>query len=166
LSLANPVSTGIPAKLSGDFGFYSAFEQKIYRTGNDDDRGVGVFARAAYSPPGGSLIDFYADTGVEFIGLSDRRPNDKFGLAGAYAHVSPRAQALDRNFRALNGADWPLRSSEALLTAVYQYEVRAGLTLQPTSSSSGTPAAAQPTLWARRTVSISKMRRCSACEPL
>jgi porin len=131
VSLASPTSSGIPAKIYGDFGFYSVFEQKIYRVGNDDDRGVGVFARASYSPPGGNLIDFYADTGIEFIGLGARRPHDKFGVAAAYAHVSPRARALDLDFRALNGADWPLRSSEALLTAVYQYEVRAGLTLQP-----------------------------------
>jgi porin len=131
LSLASPASSGMPATIYGDFGLYSVFEQKIYRVGNDDDRGVGVFARASYSPPGGNLIDFYADTGIQFIGLSDRRPHDKVGAAVAYAHVSPGARALDLDFRSLKGPDWPLRSSEALLTAVYQYEVRAGLTLQP-----------------------------------
>src|ERR1700753_2765709 len=36
LSLANPSSSGIPAPLSGDFGLYSVFEQKVYRVGNDD----------------------------------------------------------------------------------------------------------------------------------
>jgi hypothetical protein len=56
----------------------------------------------------------------------------------AYAHVSRLAQALDRDFQSIYGAGWPVRSSEALLTAVYQYEVRAG-------SSSAIPAAAQPT---------------------
>ena len=49
----------------------------------------------------------------------------------AYAHVSPWAQALDRDFQSLYGPTWPVRTSESLLTAVYQYEVRAGLTLQP-----------------------------------
>jgi porin len=131
LSLASPASSGVPASISGDFGFYSVFEQKLYRVGNDDDRGVGVFARMSYSPPGGNLIDYYADTGIELIGLSDRRPHDKLGVAAAYAHVSPRARALDLDFRGLSGPGWPVRSSEALLTAVYQYEVRAGLTLQP-----------------------------------
>jgi porin len=43
VSLANPASGGVPANLSGDFGVYSVFEQKIYRVGQDDDRGVGVF---------------------------------------------------------------------------------------------------------------------------
>lgn len=130
-SLANPASTGLPANHSGDYGVYAVAEQKLFRVGRDDDRGVGLFARASYSPPDRNLIDIYADAGVEFVGLSDRRPHDKFGIAAAYAHVSPRAQALDRDFTLLYGPSWPVRNSEALLTAVYQYEVQAGLTLQP-----------------------------------
>ena len=35
------------------------------------------------------------------------------------------------DFANLYGPAWPVRSSEALLMAVYQYEVQAGLTLQP-----------------------------------
>ena len=119
------------ASFTGDQGLYAVFEQKLHRVGTDDDRGIGVFGRGSYSPPDRNLIDIYADGGFEFVGLSDARPHDKFGVAAAYAHVSRRAQALDRDFQFIYGAGWPIRSSEALLTAVYQYEVRAGLTLQP-----------------------------------
>ena len=73
----------------------------------------------------------YADAGVEFIGLSDQRPKDKFGIAAAYARVSPWARALDGDFQQLFGPGWPVRSFEGLFTAVYQYEIRAGWTLQP-----------------------------------
>jgi porin len=131
LSLANPATGGVPANLSGDNGVYSVFEQKLYRGGNDDDRGIGIFARASYSPPERNLIDLYADAGVEFIGLSDRRRHDKFGIAGGYARVSSRARALDGDFQQAFGPTWPVRGSESLVTAVYQYEVRAGWTLQP-----------------------------------
>ena len=131
VSLANPTSSGIPANLSSDFGFYTVFEQKLYRVGNDDDRGIGLFGRAAYSPADRNLTDLYADAGLELIGLSDRRPHDKFGIAAAYAHVSHAAQALDEDFQHFYGPFWPKRSAEELLTAVYQYEVRAGWTLQP-----------------------------------
>jgi porin len=131
ISLADPASSGSPASLSGDYGLYAVFEQKLYRAGHDDDRGIGVFARGSYGPPDRNLIDIYADGGLEFIGLSDARPHDKFGIAAAYAHVSSRARTLDRDFRSIYGPKWPLRTSEELLTAVYQYEVRAGLTLQP-----------------------------------
>ena len=74
ISLTNPISSGIPANLSGNFGIYSVFEQKIYRVDNDDDRGIGLFARVSSSPSDRNPIDFYADGGVELIGLSDRRP--------------------------------------------------------------------------------------------
>jgi porin len=131
VSLASPFSSGVPASLSQNFGIYSVFEQKIYRVGNDDDRGIGVFARASASPSDRNPIDRYADAGVEFVGLSDSRPKDKFGIAGGYAHVSSRAQALDVDFQRVMGAAWPQRRFEALATAVYQYEVRPGWTLQP-----------------------------------
>jgi porin len=106
-------------------------EQKIYRVDNDDDRGIGLFARVSSSPSDRNPIDFYADGGVELIGLSDRRPKDKFGIAAGYAHVSSRAHALDVDFAQLMGPSSPLRSFESLATAVYQYEVRPGWTLQP-----------------------------------
>jgi porin len=139
VSLADPASGGTPAMLRGDFGVYSVFEQKIYRVGRDDDRGIGIFARASYSPPDRNLIDYYADAGIEFIGLSDARPKDKFGIAAAYAHVSPRARALDGDFQNMFGPAWPVRSFESLFTAVYQYEVRAGWTLQPNFQYIGHP---------------------------
>ena len=131
ISLASPFGSGMPAIFSGDFGIYSVFEQKLYRVGDDVDRGIGIFARVSSSPSDRNLIDFYADGGIEFVGLSDRRPKDKFGIAFGYAHVSSRAHALDVDFQQLMGAIWPLRSFESVVTAVYQYEVRAGWTLQP-----------------------------------
>ncbi|WP_439400029.1 carbohydrate porin (plasmid) [Bradyrhizobium sp. PMVTL-01] len=72
-----------------------------------------------------------ANAGLEFIGLSDKRPDDKFGIAAGYAHVSKRAQALDFDYRALAGPAWPVRRFERLLTAVYQHQLRDGRTLQP-----------------------------------
>ena len=131
LSLADPATSGTPATLAGDYGIYGVFEQKIFRVHGDDDRGIGVFARASYSPRDRNLIDLYADAGLEFIGLSDARPHDKFGVAVAYAHVSPWANALDRDYQSRYGPNWPVRTTESLLTAVYQYEVRGGVTLQP-----------------------------------
>jgi porin len=131
VSLASPASSGTPAMLSGDFGVWAVVEQQLYRVPKSDDRGVGVFGRVSSSPTDSSLIDLYADAGVEFIGLSEARPNDKFGVAAGYAHVSRHAQALDADLRALMGPSWPQRSFEGLFTAVYQYEIRAGWTLQP-----------------------------------
>jgi porin len=110
ISLASPASTGTPAPISGDYGVYAVFEQKVLQVRGDD---------------------YYADGGIELVGLQDARPHDKFGVAVAYAHISPRPQALDGDFRSLYGPAWPVRTSEALFTAVYQYEVQGGLTLEP-----------------------------------
>lgn len=131
VSLASPASSGEPLLLSGDIGGWMIFEQQIYRVPRSDDRGVGVFARAAGTPADRNLIDLYADAGIEFIGLSDARPDDKFGIAAGYAHVSKRAQLLDADYRTLVGPNWPLRGFEGLLTAVYQYQIRDGWTVQP-----------------------------------
>jgi porin len=139
VTLAEPTSGGTPAMLRGDFGIYAVFEQKLYRVAGDDDRGIGSFARASYSPPDRNLIDCYADAGLEFVGLSDQRPKDKLGIAAAYAHVSPWTRALDTDFRNLSEPGWPIRRFEGLFTAVYQYEIRAGWTLTevPTKGDSG-----------------------------
>ncbi|SEM28179.1 porin, OprB family [Bradyrhizobium sp. OK095] len=131
VSLAAPTSSGEPSLLSGDIGGWAVFEQQIYRVPHSDDRGIGVFARASGAPADRNLIDLYADGGVEFIGLDDHRPDDKFGIAAGYAHVSKRAQALDADYRALVAPNWPTRSFEGLVTAVYQYQVKDGWTLQP-----------------------------------
>jgi porin len=131
LSLADTASGSTPATLFGDYGIYSVIEQKVYRVGNDDDRGIGVFGRVSYSPSDRNLIDLYADAGIEFVGLSDQRPKDKFGIAGGYARVSSNARALDGDFQQMFGPSWPVRSFESLVTAVYQYDVKPGWTLQP-----------------------------------
>jgi porin len=98
---------------------------------NTDDRGIGIFGRIAGAPADRNLIDLYMDAGIEFIGLSDKRPDDKFGIAAGYARISRRAQQLDSDYRNFVSPDWPHRSFEGLLTAVYQYQIRDGWTVQP-----------------------------------
>ena len=131
VSLAAPTSSGEPLQLLGDIGGWGVFEQQIYRVPNSDDRGIGIFGRISGAPADRNLIDLYADAGVEFIGLSDKRPDDKFGIAAGYAHISKRAQQLDGDYRTFVSANWPQRSFEGLVTAVYQYQVRDGWTVQP-----------------------------------
>jgi porin len=131
-SIADPAGSGLGRMLRADDGIYSVIEQKIYGVPKSKDRGVGVFMRTSASPSDRNLIDFYTDAGIDFIGLFDRRPNDKCGVAVGYAHVSKRAQALDRDYAFFLGQpDWPVRSSEALFTASYLYEVKPGLNLLP-----------------------------------
>jgi porin len=130
-STADPASSGMPATLRGDSGLFAVIEQKVAARGDDQDRGIGVFARAVISPPDRNLIDVYADAGFQANGWFDARPNDKFGVAVAYAHVSRAAQALDRDYQVLLDPAFARRSSETLVTAAYAYEIRQGWFLQP-----------------------------------
>jgi porin len=132
LSIADPAGSGTGRMLRADDGIYSVIEQRIYGVANSKDRGIGVFMRNSASPSDRNLIDFYTDAGIDFIGLSDRRSNDKFGIALGYAHVSKRAQALDHDYALFMAQpNWPVRTSEALFTASYLYEVEAGWNLLP-----------------------------------
>jgi porin len=131
-SIADPAGSGLGRMLRADDGIYSVIEQKIYSVPKSKERGVGVFMRTSASPSDRNLIDFYTDAGIDFIGYFDQRQNDKFGFALGYAHVSKRAQELDRDYALFMAQpDWPIRSSEALFTASYLYEIRAGLNLIP-----------------------------------
>jgi porin len=130
-SLLDRASSGTPATLSGDHGVWAVAEQQIHRVRGSDDRGIGVFARFSSSPSDRNLVDLYADGGIEFIGPSDARANDKFGFAIGYAHVSKQARALDLDYRRLIDAAAPIRRSEILFTAAYQYEVKPGWSVQP-----------------------------------
>ena len=108
------------------------FEQQLYRVPGSDDRGIGIFVRASYSPPDRNLIDLYVDGGIEVIGPTDSRPNDKIGFAVGHARVSSRARLLDSDYRRFVDQSAPARSSETMMTAAYQYEVRPGWSVQPT----------------------------------
>lgn len=131
-SILDPSGGGTPLTLSGNYGIWAVAEQQVYRVPGSDDRGVGVFARLSTSPSDRNLIDFYADAGIEIIGPSDRRPNDKFGFAVGYARVSKAARALDVDYRNFVDATAPIRSAETLFTAAYQYELKPGWSVQPT----------------------------------
>jgi porin len=131
VSLAAPTSSGEPLQLSGDIGAWAVFEQQIYRVPKSDDRGIGIFGRISGAPADRNLIDLYADAGMELIGLSEKRPADKFGISVGYAHISKRTQQLDSDYRNFVSVTWPQRSFEGLLTTVYQYQIRDGWTVQP-----------------------------------
>ena len=131
VSLADPTSSGDPLRLPGDIGGWGVFEQQLYRVPNSDDRGIGIFGRISGAPADRNLIDLYADAGLEFRGLSQTRPDDKFGIAVGYAHISKGAQQLDNDYRNFVSSTWPQRSFEGLVTAVYQYQVGDGWTVQP-----------------------------------
>ena len=132
LSLANPVSTGIPQSHRGDYSIYAVADQMIWRSEADPNRTMSVFGRVMGTPEDDrNLIDFSMNAGLVLHDPFTYRTDDTFGLGMGYAHVSSRAAALDRDVFAYTGAFNPVRGGETYLEATYQYEVKPWCMLQP-----------------------------------
>ena len=139
VSLADPLGSGVPGKLRGNYGIFGVLEQTLYRpAGAGESRettatepGVTAFARAAYSPPDRNLIDLYADASIGFNGMIPGRPLDRFGAAIAYMHISSGAQLLDRDTRLFTGALSPIRSNETLVEVIYEAHIKPGWLVAP-----------------------------------
>ena len=72
LSLADPVSTGIPFEHTGNWGIYGVVDQMLYRVPGTDDQGLLAFFRIGGSPSDRNLISFYFDGGVVYKGTHPR----------------------------------------------------------------------------------------------
>jgi porin len=131
LSLANPLSSGIPARLRGADGIYGIVDHQIYRPkGGDKDSGINVFARVGATTPDRNQVELYVDGGITFSGLLASRPDDKFGATFLYSQISRDAAALDRDMIAF-GIPQPIGDYELNLAFAYQAQIVPGWTLQP-----------------------------------
>lgn len=130
ISLADPAGAGVARRRRGDFGLYAIADQMLWRVPGMVDQGLYAFARVSMSPGDRNPVGFYADGGFTYKGVIPDRPHDMLGIGFAYAKISKRARALDRDARAF-GMSLPARSSEALLEITYQLQIVRGWTLQP-----------------------------------
>jgi porin len=131
LSLADPMSTGIPLEHTGDTGIYGVVDQMLYRVPGTDDRGLSGFVRAGGVPNDRNLINFYADAGLLYKGLITRRPDDKVGVAAGYARVGDNARGLDADIGSFGNFFYPVRSGEVMVEMIYQAQIAPWWMLQP-----------------------------------
>lgn len=131
LSLANPLSSGVPAQRRGDYGLYAVIDQLIWRMPETKDQGLGAFLRLSGSPSDRNQVDLYADGGVNYKGLVPSRGDDVLGLGLAYAHISGAASALDRDTNFFTGTNRPVRDYEAAIELTYRAQITAWWTIQP-----------------------------------
>ena len=114
-------------------GAYAILDQQVYRLpGDDAEKGVGVFVRAIGAPADRNLVDLYVDAGFSALGLVPGRPDDFFGIAGAFARISPAARAADADSNAASGRNAPLRNFEAIIELSYSARIVPGIAVQPT----------------------------------
>jgi porin len=132
LSLANPLSNGIPLIYRGDYGVYGMIDQMIWPVRADDPkRGMAGFALVSASPRDRNLADFYAEAGITCIGIWDSRPNDTFGLAAIYSPVSPSVSGRDADTAFFEKTHLPIRDYELAVELTYQAKIMPGFYIQP-----------------------------------
>jgi len=132
LSLANPLSTGIPQQHRGDYSIYAVADQLIWVDPEESDRTINLFARAMGTPQTNrNLIDFSLNFGMTFHEPFLHRDDDTFGIGMGYAKISGQAAGLDQDTALYTGSFNPTRSSETFVEVTYQYAVAPWLQLQP-----------------------------------
>lgn len=131
LSLADPLSSGMPVQDHGNFGIYAIIDQMLWRVAGTTDQGLGIFARASVSPSDRNLISAYFDGGATYKGLFQGRENDTLGIGFGFANISSRARALDRDAATFTGIDSPIRDYEAVVEVSYQAQITPNWMVQP-----------------------------------
>ena len=137
LSLAAPLSGGIPRQHRGDVSIYAVVDQMVWRRASDPNRSVSVFARAMGTPQADrNLADASLNAGAVLHEPLTNRPDDTLALGMGYAHVSSGAAGLDRDASALarlagSQSYAGIRGSETYVELTYQYQVHPWWQVQP-----------------------------------
>jgi porin len=131
LSLADPLSTGVPLNHHGDWGIYASADGTFYQTA--DGNNLSGFARIGTATPNDrNLISFYADAGLTYSGLIPTRDDDTVGIAVGFARIGANARGLDQDTQFFTGNPlYPVRSQEVVMEVTYQAQVTPWLTVQP-----------------------------------
>jgi porin len=131
LSLANPLSSGIPQQHHSNFSVYGVADQMIWRPNPKSPRALGVFARIMGAPGDRNLLSFSANGGVVLKAPLLSRDNDSVGLGFGIAKVSSSVRAFDLAQAFFTRAYVPPRGSETFIELTYQFQLAAWWQLQP-----------------------------------
>jgi len=128
VSLASPLSNGMPRLLGNNYSVYGIIDQPLFPA--DDGSGLYAFLRAMGAPSDRNLVDFYFDTGVAYKNPFGRS-GDTVGLGFGYAHIGGAARQLDRDTAMFTGTNFPVRSRESVVEVSYQLQLTDWWQLQP-----------------------------------
>lgn len=124
------VGDAIPLQHRNDFGVYAVVDQTLWHS-PETGRALAAFARLAAAPSDRNPIDLYADGGFSVTAPFASRPDDTFGIALAFARVSPRLSALQQEFGPPNGIGGPAGDFELAAEITYQAKISPHRSLQP-----------------------------------
>jgi porin len=132
LSLANPVSSGIPRQHRGNYSIYAIADQLLWVWSKDTNRNLSAFFRVLGTPEQDrNLVDFCLNAGLVLHQPLPYRNDDTFDVAMGYAHVSPQQAAFDRDIAQFTGSFTPVQGGETFVEVTYQYQLTPWWQLQP-----------------------------------
>ncbi|MBV8455334.1 MAG: carbohydrate porin [Acetobacteraceae bacterium] len=131
LSLANPLSNGIPLLLWNNFSIYGVADQTIWQPNPKEARALGVFARVMGAPSDRNLISWSMNGGFTLKAPIRGRDNDTLGIGFGLAHVSSSAAALDKDEAFFTGQPVPVRGTESFIEVTYQAQLTPWWQVQP-----------------------------------
>jgi porin len=126
-TLANPDSDGNPRQRRLNYSLYAIVDEPLTRDANG---GLTVFARAMGAPGDRSLVDFYVDGGLAYVGPFGRK-DDIAAIGIGYARIGSAARAFDSDMARFTGRPYPMRSGEGLLEITYRMQATPWLQVQP-----------------------------------
>jgi carbohydrate-selective porin OprB len=89
----------VTSNQSGDYGFYISADQVIFRESEEDNQGLGLFARFGYRDPDVNALSTFYSGGISYTGLIDGRDEDVLGLGYSFVRSSAKfREAIDNNF--------------------------------------------------------------------
>jgi len=130
LSLANPVSNGIPAMHGSNFGTYLVVDKMLWRRPDTATQGLAAFLRVGYAPADRNLFSLEIDAGLTFKGLFPSRELDVLGVGTSYGRIG-YARRLDRDQILFTRIEHPVRDYEAVLEITYETRIAPWWLLQP-----------------------------------
>ncbi len=128
VSLASPLSSGMPRLLGNNYSFYGIVDQPLYY-GEGQRPKPQRLCRAMGAPGDRNLVSFYFNAGLAYKGPFGRK-DDTIGIGFGYAQIGNAARLLDRDTAAIMPG-YPVRSREAVLEVTYQFQVTDWWQLQP-----------------------------------
>jgi len=119
------LTTGEPVKDSDNQGVYTGISENLYKQKDDEKRGLDGFLRFGVANGSVNQVDKAVNGGVTYTGLFDSRPEDKLGLAVAFAHNGGSYK------RAEDIAGTPADATETNFELTYRAELNKWITVQP-----------------------------------
>ncbi len=130
-SLADPLTSGIARQHGSDWGAYAMCDIHLWRDPANTGRDLSGFITLGSQPRDRNAVSLMVSAGINFRGMAESRPDDVFGLAFAYLHMSQSLTSLDNDSCRFSGICGPRRDFEFLVEMTHQIAITPWWSLQP-----------------------------------